>query len=107
MTKITFYKKNELFLGFQVEGHTGKDVYGKDLLCCQISTVAQLGLVGIKEVANIKCEFKVRDGFLKVKVGEIDAKREDVQFLFKTCLESFGSIIIDEKKYVKLEVENV
>ena len=107
MTKITFYKKNDLFLGFKVEGHTGKDVYGKDLLCCQISTVAQLGLVGIKEVAGIKCDWRVKDGLLKVIVGENDAKRKDIQFLFETCLQSFDSIIIDEKKYVKLEVENV
>lgn len=107
MTKITFYKKNELFLGYKVEGHTGKDEYGKDLLCCQISTVAQLGLVGIKEVAHIKCEWRIKDGFLKVVVNEENAKREDVQFLLKSCYESFNSIIIDEKKYAKLEVENV
>ena len=44
MTNINFYKKNNLILGFEVKGHTGKDDYGKDLLCCQISTVAQLAI---------------------------------------------------------------
>ncbi len=107
MTKITFYKKNEVLLGFEVKGHTGKDIYGKDLLCCQISTVAQLAVVGIKEVDNLKCNFKIRDGYLKILLDEKDAKTDRIQFLFETCLSSFNSIIVDEKKYVKLEVENV
>ena len=36
MTKITYFKKNNLYLGFEVSGHTGKDDFGKDLLCCEI-----------------------------------------------------------------------
>lgn len=107
MTKITFYKKNEIFLGFKVEGHTEKDEYGKDLLCCQLSTVAQLAAVGVKQVAKLKCECKIRDGFVKILLKKEDALVEKIQMLFETCFLSFQSIIIDEEKYVKLEVENV
>ena len=32
MTKITFFKKKDNYLGFEVKGHTGKDEYGKELL---------------------------------------------------------------------------
>ena len=35
-------KKNDLIIGFEVKGHTGKANRGEDLLCAQISTVAQL-----------------------------------------------------------------
>ena len=47
MTKITFYKKKDQFIGFEVSGHTGKDDYGKDLLCAEISTVSQLAIAKI------------------------------------------------------------
>ena len=107
MTKITFFKKKNIYLGFEVKGHTGKDDYGKDLLCAQISTVAQLAVVGLKEVAKENCFCEISDGFLKLMLDEKKAISEKIQFLFLTCLESFKSIIIDEKKYAKLEVENV
>lgn len=107
MTKITFYKEKDLIIGFEVKGHTGKDDYGKDLLCCQISTVAQLAVVGICEVADFKCFKEISDGYLKIKVDSKIAELEKVQYLFETCLMSFKSIIIDENKYAKLEVKNV
>lgn len=107
MTNITFFKKNDLIIGFEVKGHTGKDDYGKDLLCCQISTVAQLAVVGVSEVAKINNFHEISDGYLKIKVEEKIAKLEKVQFLFETCFQSFKSIIVDEKKYAKMEVKNV
>ncbi len=106
MTKITFYKKNNLILGFEVSGHTGKDDYGKDLLCCQISTVAQMAVLSVKEILKIDAFCEIIDGYLKVMVNK-NVENEKLQFLFETCLKSFKSIIIDEKKYAKLEVKNV
>lgn len=107
MTKITFYKENEIIVGFEVSGHTGKDDYGKDLLCCQISTVAQLAIVGIDEIAKTKNFHEISDGYLKVKLNKKDAQDKEIQFLLKTCFESFKSIIQNEKKYAKMEVKNV
>lgn len=106
MTKITFYKRNDLILGFEVSGHTGKDDYGKDLLCCQISTVAQMAVLSVKEILKIDAFCEIIDGYLKVMVNK-NVENEKLQFLFETCLKSFKSIIIDEKKYAKLEVKNV
>ena len=107
MTKITFYKKDNLIIGFEVKGHTGKDDYGEDLLCCQLSTVAQLAVVGLFEIEKLKGFKEISDGFLKVLLEKKVATDEKVQYLFNTCLQSFKSIIIDEKKYAKLEVKNV
>lgn len=107
MTNITFLKKNDLIIGYEVKGHTGKANYGEDLLCAQISTVAQLGIVGIEEVGKIKAFHEISDGYLKITVSEKDAKNEKVQYLFETCMQSFKAIIIDEEKFAKLEVKNV
>jgi hypothetical protein len=107
MTKITFFKKKDLWLGFEVSGHTGKDDFGKDLLCCQISTVAQLALVGIDEVLKRKNFHAVSDGYLKISLDEKVAQDKEIQFLFETCRQSFKSIIQDEDKFAKMEVKNV
>lgn len=107
MTTITFYKQNNLYLGFEVAGHTGKDDFGKDLLCCQISTVAQLAVVGIDEIEKKASFRQISDGFLKIMVEPKDAANEKIQFLLKTCFDSLKSIVEDEKKFAKLEVKNV
>ena len=107
MTTITYYKKNNLFLGFEVKGHTGKDDFGKDLLCCQISTVAQMAILAFREPDKVAEFAEISDGYLKVMLSEENAKNDKYQFFFIICYESFKSIIIDEKKYAKLEVKNV
>ncbi len=108
MTKITFYKKSGQFIGFKVEGHTGKADYGSDLLCAQLSTVAQLAVVGIRDVGKFKVlKDKISDGFFELMVENRDVNSEKVQFLLETCYQSFKSIIIDEDKFAKLEVKNV
>ncbi len=107
MTIISFYKKNNLFLGYEIKGHTGKADRGEDLLCCQISTVAQLGVVGINEVEKANAFVEISDGYLKLSLNEKQANKREVQSILKTCYESFRSIVVDEKKYAKLEVKNV
>lgn len=107
MTRITFFKKNDLINGFEVSGHTGKNKAGKDLLCCQISTIAQLAVVGIKEIANAEEFCEISDGFLKIIVNNKNANNTQLQFLLKTCLVSFQSVIQGEEKFAKLEVKNV
>lgn len=107
MTNITFFRKNDLIIGFEVKGHTGKAIRGEDLLCAQISTVAQLAIVGIEEVGKLNAFHEISDGYLKIIVTEKQAKDEKIQFLFNTCLKSFKSIVIDEVKFAKLEVQNV
>ena len=108
MTNITFYKKNDIYIGFEVFGHAGKNRRnGDDLLCCQISTVAQLAVVGIDQIAKTKNTHQIEDGYLKIVLDEKKAKDGKIQFLFETCLQSFKSIVIGEEKYAKLEVKNV
>ena len=107
MTKITFYRNGDLIIGFEVSGHTGKEERGRDLLCAQISTVAQLAVVGMTEVIKLNAFYEISDGYLKIKTNLKDSEKSEVQVLYKTCLESFKSIIVDEKKYAKLEVKNV
>jgi len=108
MTKITFFRKNDVIIGFEVSGHAGKNRKdGIDLLCCQLSTVAQLAVVGIDEVEKVKNSHTIQDGYLKIEVSLNDARNEKIKFLFETCLNSFKSIILNEEKYAKLEVKNV
>lgn len=107
MTSITFYKKNNMILGLEISGHTGKDEKGKDLLCCQISTVAQLAVLSATEVAHKNAFSEISDGYLKLMLSAADAGDERIQFMLKSCYESLKSIISDNKRFAKMEVKNV
>ena len=96
MTKITFFKKKDNYLGFEVKGHTGKDEYGKDLLCAQLSTVAQLAVVGIKEVAKEKCFCQISDGWLKITL-----KKKKFNFCLK-----FAFILSNLSSLMKKNMQN-
>ena len=42
MTKVTFFKRDGIFFGFQESGHTGFDEQGNDILCAAISAMTML-----------------------------------------------------------------
>ena len=107
MTKITFYKKNNKFLGFEISGHTGKDDYGKDLLCCQISTISQFALMAVTEVAKINAFKEISDGYLKLMLSERDANIEKLQFVLESAFQGLKSIVNENKRFAKMEVKNV
>ena len=106
MTKIKFYKKRDLFIGFEVSGHTSKEEFGKDILCSAISTATQMVVVGIKDELKLRPFIKISDGYLEMKVREKDIENVQVQLLIKTCFDSIKQIIKNEKKYVDLEVKD-
>jgi len=104
MTNIIFYKQENKISGFEVSGHTGKDSFGKDVLCSAISSVTQNTLLGIVEVLKLDATFKIDDAYLSLKLNDLE--NESAQVLLKTCLLSLKEITKNEKKYVKLEEKN-
>ena len=70
MTKIKFFKSNNLFVGFECSGHTGYEEYGKDVLCATISGISQSVVLGLTKVLNINVDMKKDDkkGHLKVEL---------------------------------------
>ena len=110
MTKITFYKKNNLFWGFKVEGHSGYGAAGTDIVCSAISTATQMTVVGLKNVLKLKLDVKRDDkkAYLHCKLAKTAQHSEilSAQSWFETlkiCLEDVES---DYKKYLNLEVKD-
>ncbi len=104
MTKIYFTRKNGKWQGFKLTGHTGKAEAGKDVLCSAISTASQMAVVAITEVAKIKADVEIRDGFLSL---ELESPTSETELIITSLYETLASICENEKKYVKLEVKDV
>lgn len=104
MTKIKFLRKNGHFVSFELSGHTGKAKAGSDVLCSAISTASQMAVVGITEVANVDAKVKINDGFLSLQLNKATPQTD---LIITTLFKTLENICEDEKKYVKLEVEDV
>ncbi len=104
MTKIKFTRKNSRFVAFKLSGHTGKAEAGKDVLCSALSTASQMAVVAICEVANMQADVQIKDGFLSLAVQN---PSEQSDLIITALYKTLQSICEDQKKYVKLEVEDV
>ena len=103
MTKISFTKIEGRWCGFSLSGHTGKADYGKDVLCSAISTASQMAVVAITEVAALKADVQIKDGFLSLKLSR---PTRESDLIIESLYKTLSSICEQEKKYVKLEVRN-
>ena len=109
MIKIRIFKKEDLRLGFKIEGHAlskaeiekSGDAY--DLICNSVSVLSQSTLIGMEEVLKLKVKYKINDGFLHIDLRNL--KNQDIektQVLLLTFEKSIESLI----KSIKLTFGN-
>ena len=79
MIKITFYQtKDGAFLkGFLVNGHSGSEESGRDVICAFVSSAALLTANTVTDVIHAEAKAEERDGYMKLLVA--DFKKESVQ----------------------------
>ena len=83
MTKIVFYKTNDVFYGFEEHGHTGYGESGDDVLCAALSSMTMLILNAIEVAFASDIEYT------------IDEKTTDIKVIAKGALSKFEK---DDKK---------
>ena len=108
MTKIKFFKKLDMFVGYEISGHTGYADSGEDILCSAISSLTQGVALGITKVCNIDASI-VRDddsGYLKIELPKIisDIDIQKVQVLFETLYVSLKDLVEGYSDYISMEV---
>ncbi len=112
MTKIKFFKKCNIFVGFECSGHTGYDDYGKDILCASISALTQGCVLGVTKTLNIgaKVTKMDSDGYLKMELPSDlgQAKAEKASLIISVLYDAMCDLKNGYPKYIKMEViENV
>ena len=100
MIEIKILKKENLRLGFKIEGHAlsraelekSGDAY--DLICNSVSVLSQGTLIGIEEVLKLKVKYKINDGFLHINLSNLkDQDLEKCQVLLLTFEKSIESLM--------------
>ena len=83
MTRITFYKSNGVFYGFEEKGHAGYDEAGRDILCSAISAMTMLIINAIEVSYGSDADYI------------IDEEKTDIKLIARGALARFEE---DEKK---------
>lgn len=100
MIEIRILKRDNLVLGFKIEGHAlsrveiekSGDAY--DLICNSVSVLSQSALIGIEEVLKLKIKYKINDGFLHINLSNLKNQEiEKCQVLLLTFEKSIESLI--------------
>lgn len=61
MTKVQFFRKNDVFYGFRETGHTGLAEEGDDILCSALSAMTMLILNTIEIAYDTRVDFTIDD----------------------------------------------
>ncbi|MDU5106290.1 MULTISPECIES: ribosomal-processing cysteine protease Prp [unclassified Clostridium] len=100
MIKIKIYEKENLRLGFKIEGHAlskaeiekSGDAY--DLICNSVSVLSQSVIIGIEEVLKLKVKYSINDGFLHINLSNLKNQEiEKTQVLLLTFEKSIESLM--------------
>lgn len=109
MTKVTFFRQNGIFWGFQETGHTGFGEEGDDILCSAISAMTMLILNTLEVAYKIHTDYKIDDVTtdIRMTVKEIlTTDDEKIRFAVSGLLEGYYYQLVDltEEYYEFLDV---
>ena len=103
MTTITFeLDQDNLYKGFTCKGHAGYAKFGKDIVCCGISTLTINFINSVDELteSDIDVDADEKTGYMNVSVK--DYSLPQVQLLFESMILGLKAIENDYSKYLKL-----
>ncbi|HBR31166.1 MAG: ribosomal-processing cysteine protease Prp [Eubacteriales bacterium] len=61
MTKAVFWIENGEYIGFEISGHTGNNIIGKDIVCAAISAMTMLTVNTICDVYKQRANTSIDD----------------------------------------------
>ncbi|MGO1368005.1 MAG: ribosomal-processing cysteine protease Prp [Senegalia sp. (in: firmicutes)] len=110
MTKVEFFFDDDgNILKYIMNGHTGYDEHGKDIVCAAVSVLAQTGLMSLLEFLNLKISYLIEDGYIKVILPK-NLNKDDFeksQIVLNTVLIGIKSVAESYPDYISLDYREV
>ncbi len=70
MIRAKFFQKDGVYNGFEISGHAGFDLYGKDIVCASVSSAVQLTANGITEVLGENADVSAKDNSVRLSLKD-------------------------------------
>lgn len=93
---------------FTVDGHSGYEENGRDIVCAGVSTATQSVILGMSEILDIRLNIMIDEGHLDCEIPEISERLllEKVNILLETMVLTLRQMAAEYPDFVKMiEVE--
>ena len=116
MTKVVFFKSNDVFWGFEEQGHSGFASSGEDILCSAISAMTMLVINTIEVAYSSNVEYTVDDGAAHIMVRskaalpefeEDERKRYAVSGIFLSYFYQLNDLREEYYDFLDVEVKDI
>ncbi|MEG0894408.1 MAG: ribosomal-processing cysteine protease Prp [Oscillospiraceae bacterium] len=77
MIKAEFYLKDEILVGFSVEGHAGFADFGLDVVCASVTSAVELTANAITEIVGHKASVLVLENKVRLNLIKQDSRSTD------------------------------
>ncbi|MBR6567934.1 MAG: ribosomal-processing cysteine protease Prp [Clostridia bacterium] len=100
MIKATFYKHKGFIRGFVINGHSGYDEEGKDVICASVSSAAYMTANTLTEIVGIDANIMVDEGYMRLV---LDSKDEKAQVVLKGLELHISTLAQDYSDFILCE----
>ena len=104
MIKAVFYKKDGLFKGFRISGHSGYAGRGRDVVCAAVSSAAMLAANSITDYLHSDAEVSAGRNVLFLMLGK---KSDNAVKIIHALFDHIGMISEDYEGRIRITVTEV
>lgn len=105
MIECTFQREDGMIKSLVVNGHSGYDDIGKDIVCAAVSTLTIAAINGLLEYVKLDFYYKVNeDGFAEFRIPEIydDKQFTRTKAILETLYLGLKGVEEEYDQYVKV-----
>lgn len=95
MIKVSIKKDNII-----INGHSGYDVQGKDIVCAGVSTLVTTTVNAIIRIDDKAIEYKVDDGYVNISILKHD---KYIDILIENMISLLKEMEAQYKKYIEIK----
>ena len=115
MTKVTFFRRDGVFYGFEETGHTGYGESGEDILCAALSSMTMLVVNTIEISFAGDVDYQIDDGDTRIRVEskcaleEFEAdekKRYAISGVFQGYFYELNDLVEEYYDYLEVDVKD-
>jgi len=113
MTKVVFYKSNDIYWGFEEQGHSGFASSGNDILCSAISAMTMLVINAIEISYDSEVDYIIDEETTNISVKARSAlpsyesdekKRYAISGLIKAYFYQLNDLVEEYYDYLEVDV---
>ena len=103
MTTLRLLRKQQNFVGFRCEGHSGYAEEGEDIVCAAISSITQFCICCAKEF-DVPITYRVDEAFLECSVSRPDSTFSGLLSALNKCVTQLQE---EYPEHISLEIMEV